>query len=403
MKIVFLAPFGIRPKGTVIARMLPLAVELQRLGHEVVIVAPPYTNPEDSGTTETIDGVLLRNIVLGPRNRVLAAPILAVRMLQTARAERPDLIHLFKPKGYGGLAAMLLLILRRFGMTLPPLFVDTDDWEGSGGMNELHGYSSLEKRFYAFQEQWLTLRARGVTVASRALDEMAQAIGKSAERILYLPNCVREAPRGDGADRRGRLGIAQETPVVLLYTRFFEFDQGRLHRLFAAIARQLPSVRFLVVGQGRHGEESLLMAAAGAGGFLENLLLAGWVEPADLPGYLAVGDVAVYPFDDTLLNRCKCPAKATELLLAGCPLVAERVGQLAEYIQSDTSGILCHPGDEEAMAAATVALLQDAGRRRTIGDAGRAYLLENFGWSRYAEKLDHFYRALGALNHGELA
>ncbi len=41
MKIVFLAPFGIRPKGTVIARMLPLAVELQKIGHSVTIIAPP--------------------------------------------------------------------------------------------------------------------------------------------------------------------------------------------------------------------------------------------------------------------------------------------------------------------------------------------------------------------------
>ena len=41
MKIVFIAPFGIRPKGTVIARMIPLAAGLQGLGHRVTIVAPP--------------------------------------------------------------------------------------------------------------------------------------------------------------------------------------------------------------------------------------------------------------------------------------------------------------------------------------------------------------------------
>ena len=64
MKIVFLAPFGIRPKGTVLARMVPLAAELQRLGHELTIIAPPYTNPEDSGREETVCGVRLVNIRL---------------------------------------------------------------------------------------------------------------------------------------------------------------------------------------------------------------------------------------------------------------------------------------------------------------------------------------------------
>lgn len=391
MKMVFLAPFGIRPKGTVIARMLPLAVELQALGHSVVIIAPPYTNPEDSGRSETLEGVPLRNIALGPGNKVLAAPFLAWRMLRAALAEKPDLIHLFKPKGYGGLAAMVLLLLKKAGVGLPPLLLDTDDWEGSGGMNELQGYSSLEKRFYAFQERWLLTRAVALTVASRELERMAGDLGVPGERVLYLPNCVRERPAGDGSAIRQRLGIDPATPMVLLYTRFFEFEQEKLARIFAEIHTHVPSVRFLIVGQGRHNEEAQLMAAARAGGFAENLLSAGWVEPADLPDYLAAADVAIYPFADTLVNRCKCPAKATELLMAGCPLVADRVGQLPEYIQADLSGILCDPADWGAIARETVALLNNPGRRKSMGAAGRAHLCSTFAWSLFAAKLDEFY------------
>jgi len=401
MKIVFLAPFGIRPKGTLIARMLPLAVELQRLGHRVVIIAPPYTNPEDSGRTETVEGVTLHNITLGPRNKILAAPVLAWRMLRGALAEQPDLIHLFKPKGYGGLAAMALLLLQKAGFRLPPLLLDSDDREGSGGMNELQGYSSLEKRFYAFQEQWLMRRAAGLAVASRGLEAMAGELGIPPDRVLYLPNCVREQRPGNGSAARNRLGISPAAPVVLLYTRFFEFEQAKLAQVFAAIHRQVPAVRFLIVGRGRHNEEAQLLAAAQAGGFSDNLIMAGWVEPGDLPDSLAAADVAIYPFADTLVNRCKCPAKATELLMAGCPLVADRVGQLTEYVQAGTSGILCDPDDWGAMAAETVALLQDAGRRQVLGAAGRTYLLATFNWHAFAGKLDGFYRAQRPGNDGE--
>jgi glycosyltransferase involved in cell wall biosynthesis len=401
MKIVFLAPFGIRPKGTLIARMLPLAVELQSLGHRVVIIAPPYTNPEDSGRSETVEGVLLRNIKLGPRNKALAAPILAWRMLRGALAEKPDLIHLFKPKGYGGLAAMLLLLLRRAGFRMPPLFLDSDDREGTGGMNELQGYSALEKRFYAFQEQWLMRRATGISVASRGLETLAGKLGVPPVRVLYLPNGVRDQRPGNGSAVRSRLGINPAAPVVLLYSRFFEFDQAKLAAVFSGIHHQVPTVRFLVVGRGRNNEEARLLEAARAGGYAGNLLMAGWVEPGELPDYLSVGDVAIYPFADTLVNRCKCPAKATELLMAGCPLVADRVGQLTEYVRAGTSGILCDPADWGAMAAETVALLQDAGRRRTLGAAGRTYLLTRFAWHTFAGKLDGFYRAHSAVNDGE--
>ncbi|HBG06073.1 MAG: glycosyltransferase WbuB [Geobacteraceae bacterium GWC2_58_44] len=396
MKIVFLAPFGIRPKGTVIARMAPVAVELQALGHEVVIVAPPYTNPEDSGKTELVQGVRLRNVALGPKHKILAVPFLAWRMFCAALSEKPDLVHLFKPKGYGGLAVMFLIVLQRAGIRLPPLFLDTDDWEGEGGMNELHAYSEPEKRFYRFQEQWITRRAVGVSVASRGLERLVVEMGLPRERLLYLPNCVATPVPGDGRAVRARLCIAPDAPVVLLYTRFFEFSQEKLHYLFSEIFRQLPQVRFLVVGKGRHGEEATLRKVASESGFDAALVMAGWVEPGEIPHYLAAGDVAIYPFADTLVNRTKCPAKLTELLLAERAVVADRVGQLAEYIEDGSSGILCDPDDWQEMAQRVVELLRSPERQRSIGTAGRRYLQENFNWGEAALRLVAFYGRLAA-------
>lgn len=396
MKIVFIAPFGIRPKGTVLARMVPLAAELQGLGHEVVIVAPPYTNPEDSGKVEVVRGVSIKNIALGPKNKALAAPFLAWRLFRAALAEKPDLVHLFKPKGYGGLAAMLLFLSGRLGMRMPRLFLDTDDWEGKGGMNDLHDYSAAERTLYAFQEQWLPVRSVGVTVASRALEEIHVEMGLDPERVLYLPNCVDDRPPGDGRLVRKKLGILPETPVLLLYTRFFEFDQAKLHHLFAEIFRRAPEVRFLVVGAGRKGEEALLREAARTEGFDDALVIAGWVEPAELPDYLAAGDLAIYPFADTLVNRAKCPAKLTELLRAGLPVVADRVGQIAEYIMADSSGVLCDPDNWQEMVDRTVELLLDPVKRGELGSAGRNYLLDNFSWRQFALALNDFYLRLNA-------
>lgn len=392
MKIVFLAPFGIRPKGTVLARMIPLAEALQLLGHEVVIVAPPYTNAEDSGRTETVRGVRLQNVLLGPRHKVLAVPALAWRMLRAALAEKPDLVHLFKPKGYGGVAAMLHIALQRSGLRLPPLFLDTDDWEGEGGMNELHPYSGAEKRFYRFQESWLLTRAVGVSVASRGLEGLVAGAGVPAERTLYLPNCVGNALPGKGEALRKRVGIAPDAPVVLLYTRFFEFSQEKLHYLFAQIFKEVPQVRFLVVGKGRHGEEDALARAAQESGFGDALCIAGWVQPAEIPEYLAAGDVAVYPFADTLWNRTKCPAKLTELLMAEKAVVADRVGQLAEYIVDGRSGVLCDPDDWSEMALRAVELLQAPELRASLGAEARRHLQEEFNWSTAASRLESFYR-----------
>ena len=396
MKIVFLAPFGIRPKGTLIARMIPPAAELQAMGHVVTIIAPPYTNPEDSGKTEVVRGVTVKNISLGPVTGAVVTPFLAHRMFWQARAERPDVVHLFKPKGYGGIAAMVHLMLLSFGASLPPLFVDTDDWEGKGGMNDMHPYSCAERIVFGIQEAWLPPRAAGVTVASRTLQTKVWGMGISPERVLYLPNCVEDVPPGDGKRVRRKLGIPADAQVLLLYTRFFEFSQVKLHLLFEEIHRKVPKVRFLVVGQGRRGEEELLRAAGRDRGFSEALVMGGWLNPSEITDYLAAGDVAIYPFSDTLINRSKCPAKLTEILRAGVPVVADSVGQLAEYVKPGVSGTLCDPDDWQEMADSVVELLGDPDRRQKLGSAGREYMLARFSWKRYAGKLAAFYEAHGS-------
>ena len=398
MKIVFLAPFGIRPKGTVIARMIPLAAELQKLGHDVTIISPPYTNPEDSGVTEIVRGVRLVNVSLPNVGKALGALPLAWRMFRAALAEKPDLVHLFKPKGYGGLAAMLLIILQRFGFRMPSLFVDTDDWEGKGGMNELHSYSLAEKRLFAFQEQWLSRHAAGMTVASRELERLTTGLGVVSGKILYLPNCVEDVPPGDGVRIRLKLGIGADTPVLLLYTRFFEFSQERLHTVMSGIFKRIPNVRFMVVGKGRHGEEELLLTAARENSFSDALVMAGWVEPQEIPDYLAAADVAIYPLDDTLVNRAKCPAKLTEIIRAGLPVVADRVGQAAEYLRSDALGIINEKNSRiDRFIEQAFDLLQDKSKSVFVGAEGRSYLLIRFNWQSYAEKLSLFYANQGLL------
>ncbi len=391
MKILFLAPFGIRPKGTVPARMLPLAAELEKQGHSVTVIAPPYTNPEDSGKIETVKGVRLVNISLPKCGKITGAFIISWRLFKAALSEKADLIHIFKPKGYSGLAAMLVLLLKRLGTALPPLFLDCDDREGRGGMNELHHYSTSEKLVFSLQEWWLTKHARGVTVASRELEKIATAMNLPVKSILYLPNCVAIPEKGDGERVRKRLGIPPDKNLLLLYTRFFEFGQKRLHLLFSEIHRLLPDLVMLVAGEGRNGEEELLMEASVKAGFSGNLVMAGWIRPEETADYIAAADLGVYLMDDTMLNRAKCPAKLAELLSAGLPVAADATGEAVSYIEHGETGILCKPGNTVEMAQAVVLLVNNPAKRLEIGNAARKRMQEKFSWGIYAEKLLDFY------------
>jgi glycosyltransferase involved in cell wall biosynthesis len=380
-----LAPFGIRPKGTLSARMLPLAQALVRRGHAVTIVAPPVQNPQDAGRHDVYAGVRVKHTSLPSAPGALAVAQQVQMLLSEALSEQADLLHLFKPKGYSGLAALLA----RFVRPRLPLVVDTDDWEGWGGWNDLLPYPRSAKTLFAWQERDLPRRAAAVTVASRALQAQAWGFGVAPEGVIYIPNGV----AGSAIDDRlvARATSNRQSPTVLLYTRFWEFDLRDLIAALVAIVAGCPGVRLLVIGRGERGEERELLRLAERAGVASAIDSRGWVEPAQIPALLASADVALAPMDDTLINRARGLAKLLELMCAGLPIVAGRVGQAAEYIEDGRSGLLVAPGEPGGLARATLALLADPLLRERLGQAARARVAQHYTWDCLAPDAERAY------------
>ncbi len=397
LRIVMLAPFGIRPKGTLAARMLPLARALVRRGHAVSIVAPSVQNPQDAGRREVHGGVPVFHTAL-PRLPGPAGTLQQVAaLLRPALAERPDVLHLFKPKGYGGLAALLARALR----PNLPLVVDTDDWEGWGGWNDLLPYPRLAKALFAWQERDLPRRAAAVTVASRTLETQVWGFGVPPGRVVYLPNGISSSQlrvQSSELDNRKTHNSEFKTLNLLLYTRFWEFDVRDLVVTLVAIVGRCPAARLVVVGRGERGEERELLRLAGRAGVAAAIDDRGWVEPAQIPALLAAADLALVPLDDTLINRARCSAKMLELMTAGLPIVAGRVGQVMEYIEDGHSGVLVPPGDPAALARAVLALLADAPLRARLGQAARERVA-HYTWDHLAPRAEAAYDLCLRLTH----
>lgn len=398
MRIAMIGPFGLRPKGTMAARALPLAQALAARGHAVTLILPPWSWPEDAGRTWEEGGVLIQNVALPPRLPLAGHALLTARLVRRALAWQPDVIHCFKPKAYAGLAAWTIYGLRRLGRTQARLVVDSDDWEGRGGWNEVEAYSGAQKRFFAWQERWGLTHCDAVTVASRALETLAWSLGVPPDRLFYVPNGF-----SAGAGDEGRLGQASgqrarealglgDGPVLLLYTRFVEFRPDRPIQVLKRVVAAVPTARLLVVGQGLRGEEAHLLQAAQAAGVQDHVIYAGWLTGKALAAAFAAADLALYPYDDTLLNRTKCSAKLIDLMAAGVPVIADAVGQNVEYIVSGQSGVLVPPGDIEAMAAAAVELLcAPPNVRAALGQAAAQRVRQVFAWERLALEVERAY------------
>ncbi len=420
MRVVMVGPFGLEPRGTMSVRALPMAKALAAHGHVVTMLLPPWQNPEDAGRSWEEDGVVIENILLPPGIPGLFHLLTALRLTRRTLALSPDVVHLFKPKAYSGLTHWLL---RRFPRARRPrLVVDTDDWEGAGGWNELGDYTPAQRRFFAWQEHWGLTHADGLTVASRTLESLVWGLGVSPERVFYVPNGVtsskKQVARGKGQEAKGERqegrGIVHPASCILLYTRFFEFSLSRVIEVLLRVKERIPEARLIVVGKGLFGEEEKFLHLARkadltvtdrasrntfyvlrntfyASRFTSDITYAGWLPLDTLPAAFAQADVAIYPFDDTLVNRTKCAVKLLDLLAAGVPVVAEAVGQNREYIRSGENGWLVEPGDVDGFADAVVRLLEDASLRDRLGESAARDARERFAWERLVENVERAY------------
>jgi glycosyltransferase involved in cell wall biosynthesis len=85
---------------------------------------------------------------------------------------------------------------------------------------------------------------------------------------------------------------------------------------------------------------------------------------------------------------------ALEAMASGTPVVASRVGGLAEVVQDGETGFLVPPGEVGALRDRLAQVLGDAGLARRLGANARQLVLERFTWERVAERCLEAYAGL---------
>ncbi len=146
---------------------------------------------------------------------------------------------------------------------------------------------------------------------------------------------------------------------------------------FDLLYRRDQRTRLLIVGDGP--ERPRVEAALAARGLLAASVLTGAVDAIAVPGLLASMDVATAPYSDQP-GFYFSPLKVYEYMAAGLPVVAGRVGQLAELIEDEVNGLVFPAGNTPALAAALERLRSEPELRTRLGHEARATILRGHTW-----------------------
>jgi glycosyltransferase involved in cell wall biosynthesis len=264
-------------------------------------------------------------------------------------------------------------------------------------VHTVHGWSFHEhmsprrRRLYVLLERFAARFTDAMIVVAQPDIEkgLAEGIGRLEQYRLIrsaIPLEAFDPTTVDSVAVRQELGIPQDA-LVLGNVGRFSAQKNPLDwvAIAARVARALPGVYFLLVGDGPLRSE--VETALAAAGLTNRTILTGLRR--DVPRLLAAMDLFLLTSLWEGLPRVIPQAMSMEI-----PVVANRADGTVEAIDHGHTGFLCDPGELGAMAEACTRLLQNPELCREMGRRGREYAIQEFGLDRMISDIEALYEEL---------
>jgi|WetSurMetagenome_2_1015567.scaffolds.fasta_scaffold122315_2 glycosyltransferase involved in cell wall biosynthesis len=156
-------------------------------------------------------------------------------------------------------------------------------------------------------------------------------------------------------------------------------------QMAAALLAKNRHLQFLLVGDGPVRGE--LEAEAKNLGLGEKVIFAGQRDPVET----AYGEMDI--FVSSSLSE-GLPIALLEAMAARLPVVATRVGAVAEVIEDEVSGLLVEAGNPQVLIAAVESLLADPTKKQALAEGGFRRVQERFSAENMARQTEAVYREI---------
>lgn len=368
LRILQLVQQPLRRGGEIFAAQL--SRELREVGHTCK-TAYLYDSPmgPDRLTPQSGDVVLMGD----PRSRLETTLGFHPRTLERLRRAvcefSPDLLQL-----NGARAVKYGAVLRRLGASPPTVYRNIGD---------PRAWLKDPKR-RLFYEHVVFPGIDGVAAIGEAVAGHLRGLFRSETSIRVIPSGV-EAAHLEGADNASSLRDELDTPsdarVVLFVGRLS--PEKRLDRLLKAIASLDPRLVTWLVGDGPEAES---LAEQAEQLELNNVRFCG--ARSNVGDFYRAADAAVLTSDTEGV-----PAVLLEAGYCGTPVVATRVGAIAETVRHGVDGFLVEP-TVAGVANGLRQMLRDEGTRRSMGTAFRERVMESYTLPIIAAQFEKLYQEL---------
>jgi glycosyltransferase involved in cell wall biosynthesis len=228
-----------------------------------------------------------------------------------------------------------------------------------------------------------------IAVAEPHARHMVERERFPVEKVCVIPNGVdvdRFHPRPADPKLRRTIGLPADAPVAgILAALRPEKNHTMFLEVAARVLKEVPAAHFLVIGDG--AERPHLERRAVELAIAERVHFLG-TRP-DIPELLTLLDVLLL----TSLNEAN-PVSILEGLACGKPVVATRVGSVAETVADGENGYLVESGSVDTMARRVVELFRDPSLAAAFGAAGRQHVVNHWSVDRMVDGYEELLKRL---------
>jgi glycogen(starch) synthase len=371
--------------------ILTLSQGLAREGHIVHVV----TRGEDHDRVDLEDGVWVHRTAVR-RHRVPAGVRAPQHIWDYSASMRDELLRIHGQRPLDavqapnwdseGIATLLEGTLRTVVWLHTPLRTARAIGGLTGPSDDLDAMENLEAESYR--------RAAGILACGRTIiEEIESRYGVTLDeaRLGFAPHGI--------SDIDGREPVERTDGVEVLFVGRLEARKGidTLLACIPSLVAEFPDVRFTIVGNDnlpsptgetfRHAFEQSINGRW----FGDRVRFTGAVDDDTLLEHYASCDVFVAPsrFESFGLILI-------EAMRFAKPVVAARVGGMAEVVQDGVNGFLVPAGDVEALRLAIARLVASRDLRQQMGSRSRELYEERYTVERMVEKISDYYGRLAS-------
>jgi len=298
---------------------------------------------------------------------------------------RPDVIIASSPQLLVGLSGWWLAFTRQ----IPFVFEVRDLWPESLAAVGVGGENSLLHHALSRIAGFLYRRADRIVVVTPAFkDYLIHRWRVPAEKIEVVENGVETdlfVPTDPASAAARKKELCAESQFLVCYIGTMGMAHALEILLDAAdtLRSKAPNVLFLLIGEGSEKERIKCLAQSRG---LTNVRFLDQQPREKIPSFISASDLCLVLLKKTDVFKTVIPTKMLEYMSCARPVILGVEGQAQQILEVAGAGLAIEPENADALATAITQLDHNPELAKTLGEQGRAYILQNSSRASTAQK-----------------